>query len=199
MKRRAMQIIVLLLLGAIVNVAVAWGCEIGSPKRLTPQPPIPHWVTERVALNDERPEYYTEEFNGLGVFTYRVELKDAVLEQRLPTTIMRWPHARFVCCGLPFLSLDGEAWLHSHGWHHHGKVVYETVAMRRWFDTQVPTRPLWPGFAINTIFYAAILWVVFLAPGTIRRAIRRRRGLCPACAYPIGTSDVCTECGKPLA
>jgi hypothetical protein len=28
---------------------------------------------------------------------------------------------------------------------------------------------------------------------------RARRGLCPACAYPIGTSPVCTECGKMLA
>ena len=57
---------------------------------------------------------------------------------------------------------------------------------------------LWPGFAINTIFYAAMLWLLFAAPGYVRRRVRVRRGLCPACAYPIGTSDVCTECGKPL-
>ena len=62
----------------------------------------------------------------------------------------------------------------------------------------VPYRVLWPGFAINTIFYAAILWVVFFAPGRIRRTIRRRRGLCPACAYPIGTSPICTECGAAV-
>ncbi|MCZ6655485.1 MAG: hypothetical protein O7D91_20955, partial [Planctomycetota bacterium] len=24
----------------------------------------------------------------------------------------------------------------------------------------IPLRPLWPGFAINTIFYAAILWLL---------------------------------------
>jgi hypothetical protein len=58
--------------------------------------------------------------------------------------------------------------------------------------------PIWPGFAINTIFYAAILWALFIAPGSVRRMIRRRRGLCPACAYPVGTSPVCTECGKPV-
>ena len=27
---------------------------------------------------------------------------------------------------------------------------------------------------------------------------RRKRGLCPACAYPIGTSPVCTECGAAI-
>jgi hypothetical protein len=59
----------------------------------------------------------------------------------------------------------------------------------------IPIRPIWPGFAINTIFYAAILWLLFAAPPTIRRWRRIKRGLCPACAYPIGSSDKCTECG----
>jgi hypothetical protein len=59
-------------------------------------------------------------------------------------------------------------------------------------------KPLWPGFAINTIFYAAILWLLFAAPGFVRRRLRVRRGQCPACAYPVGASDVCTECGAQL-
>jgi hypothetical protein len=64
--------------------------------------------------------------------------------------------------------------------------------------SHLPCFPIWPGFAINTIFYAAILWLLFFAPGSLRRMIRRRRGLCPACAYPVGTSPVCTECGQRL-
>ncbi len=35
-------------------------------------------------------------------------------------------------------------------------------------------------------------------PVALRRLIRRRRGLCPTCAYPIGESATCTECGKAL-
>ena len=62
----------------------------------------------------------------------------------------------------------------------------------------LPLRPIWPGFAINTIFYAAILWVMFATPGRVRRAIRCKRGLCPACAYPVGASPVCTECGAAV-
>ena len=58
----------------------------------------------------------------------------------------------------------------------------------------MPLRPIWPGFAINTLFYAAILWLPFV----LRRIIRIRRGLCPACAYPMGESAVCSECGKAL-
>ena len=31
-----------------------------------------------------------------------------------------------------------------------------------------------------------------------RTTSRIKRGLCPACAYPVGDSEGCTECGKPL-
>jgi hypothetical protein len=63
----------------------------------------------------------------------------------------------------------------------------------------LPLTPIWPGFAINTLFYAAILWLSFAAPFALRRRRRIKRGLCPACAYPVGKSDVCTECGHSLS
>jgi hypothetical protein len=59
-------------------------------------------------------------------------------------------------------------------------------------------RPVWPGFGINTLLYAAILWLLVCGPFSLRRYLRRRRGLCPACAYPMGEAVVCTECGRPL-
>jgi hypothetical protein len=62
----------------------------------------------------------------------------------------------------------------------------------------LPLRPIWPGFAINTVFYAAILWALFAMSFVVRRRRRVRRGLCAGCAYPVGTSDVCTECGAPF-
>ena len=71
----------------------------------------------------------------------------------------------------------------------------------RWARTRVgfvPLRPVWPNFAVNTLFYAAILWLLIPGPFVLRRFIRVRRGLCPACAYPRGESDVCSECGKAL-
>jgi len=39
---------------------------------------------------------------------------------------------------------------------------------------------------------------MFGAPKSLRRRRRIKRGLCPACAYPVGQSPVCTECGFPL-
>ncbi len=54
------------------------------------------------------------------------------------------------------------------------------------------------GFGFNTLFYAALLWLLFLGPFTLRRHLRARRGLCPACAYPVGEASVCSECGKAV-
>ena len=66
----------------------------------------------------------------------------------------------------------------------------------------MPLTPLWPGFAINTVFYAAILWMLFAAPFALRRRRRIKRGLCPTCGYDLrgrsGESTLCPECGKSL-
>lgn len=62
----------------------------------------------------------------------------------------------------------------------------------------LPLYPAWGGFALNTLFYAVIFGLVYIAVGALRRHRRLRRGLCPICAYPIGVSAVCTECGHAL-
>ncbi len=62
----------------------------------------------------------------------------------------------------------------------------------------IPLRPIWVGFALNTVFYAALVWLLIAGLSTLRRFLRLRRGLCPKCAYPMGESSVCTECGRAL-
>jgi hypothetical protein len=64
---------------------------------------------------------------------------------------------------------------------------------------RVPIHPLWPGFALDTAFYGAILFVLWSAPVAIRRRTRRRRGHCPTCNYDLQgtTAGPCPECGTP--
>jgi hypothetical protein len=70
-------------------------------------------------------------------------------------------------------------------------------------ETYLPVHPIFPGFAINTLFYAAILWVLFAFLGTVRRWRRIRRGQCVKCGYDLrgrppgdgASSTVCPECG----
>jgi hypothetical protein len=62
----------------------------------------------------------------------------------------------------------------------------------------LPLHPIWPGFLLNTLFYAVLLWLLICGPFVVRRTIRARRGLSPKCAYPVGESNTCTECGTAL-
>ncbi len=62
----------------------------------------------------------------------------------------------------------------------------------------LPLRPIFPAFVINTVFYAALLWLLIPGPFVMRRFMRVRRGLCPKCKYPMSESAVCSECGKAL-
>jgi hypothetical protein len=63
----------------------------------------------------------------------------------------------------------------------------------------LPLRPILIGNAVNTVCFAAVLWSIVLGPGSLRRFLRRRRLLCPTCGYPVGESELCTECGRAVA
>jgi hypothetical protein len=49
----------------------------------------------------------------------------------------------------------------------------------------LPLRVVWPGFAIDTLFYAAIWGGAFFGFASAKRAIRRKRGRCPRCGYDL--------------
>jgi len=49
----------------------------------------------------------------------------------------------------------------------------------------LPLVPIWPGFLINTIFYAAIWFALFFGLTSSKRFIRVRRGRCPRCGYDL--------------
>ena len=77
------------------------------------------------------------------------------------------------------------------------------IAIPRWIPWAQPARrlavrPLWPGFAVNTILYAAVPWLLIPGPFALRRFIRMKRGLCVKCGYPMGASAVCSACGEAL-
>src|SRR5690606_21534602 len=76
---------------------------------------------------------------------------------------------------------------------------------RRWFEIShgyIPTDPVFRGFAINTVFYAALMGSILALPLSffpIRRRLRARRGRCSKCGYDraglAGVAAACPECG----
>ncbi len=49
----------------------------------------------------------------------------------------------------------------------------------------IPVIPIWPGFLIDTLFYAAIWFGVVFGFTSAKRFIRAKRGRCPRCGYDL--------------
>jgi hypothetical protein len=207
-KRISLKLFVFLLFGAVVNVAVSWGCAMF----LTPSyVDLPITVDRAHHLWEDcrqsswpAEQVYGGSWNcstGVDLFAVntlgQVQMTDGSFEPSSSTLFISncgWPARSLTSFAVsafwsnPQLAppcacrLQGRSWL------------------PEWAQRQsLPLCVLFPGFAINTLVYAAVLWLLFAAPGTLRRWRRIRRGLCAKCAYPVGTSEICTECGAAVA
>jgi hypothetical protein len=223
---RRMFIVILLLLcgGAMVNVAVAWGFAIRplpSNNVSAYGGNLKSWVRHRLmevsSLNDlgfHAPSHLFNDDIGRLRAVWREERGAGVIRSEVFLPSLRW---RPVLCvlrtGWPLHNMSAEFWSRPNVDNLPLAQLDAGYELRFGFDSGLPIdrsligpqrrvlpyRIAWPGFAINTIFYAGVLWMMFVIPGTIRRRRRLKRGLCPNCAYLIGTSPVCTECGKAVS
>ena len=226
MKRRVAIVLILLLAGAVVNVAVAWAAWGKTGYSLLPvgritfrQPPTDQIDIElwgRHATDSWPQAGGVNRFDGhtfgaryrhlhhqvlfSGFVRYGdPDLREFMLNCGIYQVIMvhvGWPAS----C----LTLDAWRWEPDYaegpdGWpvrvntnaaHEHDGLLL--------FGKPMPRHPLWPGFAINTLLYATVLWLLIPGPFVLRRYVRQRRGLCQGCGYPVGESAVCSECGREL-
>ncbi len=66
----------------------------------------------------------------------------------------------------------------------------------------LPLRPLWPGFAVNTLVAAAAWWTLLWTATALRRGWRRQRNRCTRCGYSLRglpAGSACPECGSSPA
>ena len=215
MRRRLIQLFVFLLLGAIINIAVAWGCVLNpwqAKQRETALDVSVELVWWRATAPEEMPE--PTHVARLSVPGVNQDLLIGVPRSaaNMPANASLVEESIRIRAGLPMRSLRGALFNYvlpppdNKTTQQYNRLVRPPqmlVSKKIEYQRPLwPLAPIWPGFAINTVFYAAAVWLLFAAPIKMRRVLRHRRrikrGLCPACAYPIGTSDVCTECGKPV-
>jgi hypothetical protein len=228
-KRRLVLILLLLAGGAIVNVAVAWGCALypypgpafgSSPRGFYDyvdeagnrtwlivrfgQLHISQHVGQQPLLMPERIDLsaYQNLVPAWSAFSSGNPTGDHVDGRGNVTHIV---HYEELAVGWPAFAFRASAQRTGTGADHSTTGLDLTGShVPLWFrrmhlGAYLPVRPIWLGFAINTAFYAFVLWLLFAAPFALRRWRRIKRGLCPACAYPVGESDVCTECGASHA
>ena len=191
MKRRLLIVAVFLLAGAEVNLGVAWGCAW-----LAPSPQVYHHSPDLDAKSDW-PHAVPDDWPSRPIY-----LADGASVGRTTTVpISGDGRYRIVVSqyGLPLRSMEYHILVTTPG--HQTAIPGTWTIVAAWQTTTagtLPLRPIWPGFAVNTLFYAAVLWLLSGGPFRLRRHLRFRRGLCPACGYPMGESAVCSECGKAL-
>lgn len=72
---------------------------------------------------------------------------------------------------------------------------FRTVPLKADIPRRLPIKPVWHGLILNLAFYAALLLAAHMAARRFRGVLRRRRGLCPRCAYERADLPICPECG----
>ena len=207
MKRRLLIAAMFLLAGAVVNVAVAWGCAAYSPEQPARGARSPRTELSRSDVRwwqSHAPQGMTAHLPtgaepqrlGFGKLQTRMWQSPRSDPQFVPGGA-----AIRVRSGWPMLGMEYARWM-ANVTQIGSEVAQGRLQLPRVLpgmkDTAVPLRLVPLAFVVNTIFYAAVLCLLAFGLFPLRRFIRVRRGRCPKCAYPMGESAVCTECGKAL-
>ena len=210
MRRVAAIIIVFVILGAVVNVAIAWGCEQFGSIRLLDTTLIAKLRREQFDRADQNPSlgkplWVKDAFRGPGTEIIRFSADGSQTEERRSG----WPWRSVQCVVESRLDRSGgqsnwrrsiQAGILVSGNAYLSWDANPTMAMGlQAIEKVVPLQPRWPGFVLNTIFWALVMWLLCMIPRWIRSGVWIIRRRCMRCGYPVGTSPVCTECGRPIS
>jgi hypothetical protein len=213
-KRWIFTILLFLLLGAIVNVAVALACALAGGR----------WDADtEVIMPEEEAKVLYVKWGGrlrdgepiAGSQRFGVGATQSIVEARVsPTRRLATETITVETSGWPLRSLEGGyqyVWLEEDpedaDWYPGRAIMYWEPRGKVWNRINIyfngfPLRPIWVGFLLNTFVYAAVIWLVIPGPFVLRRLIRIHRGRCPKCGYDLrgapsggGAGGGCPECG----
>ena len=204
--RRLLQAIVLVLLGAIVNMALAWASSLFLMVPIDlrdPQLVLPGGVNNpRGGFEGWRGSIHSGERLVLMPYEHWDNRQPPVAVE-MSDFLPRWSRSLVLDPGVAesggyLQAIDGRGWpfvalagaVRQPGWWSAaaGSSIQKAGAIlltRVRGDTLVsseefrflPYRPSWPGFVGNTAFYAALLCIIICGPVLLRRVIRRGREL----------------------
>ena len=213
MRWRAVRVTTLLLSCGILSLAVGWACALWAPDTPFPEQTVVAPGTLRYPRSV--PSDWPEPFLSQRSRSFGSSFLGAAAHVE-PGEITKYDHTNAVGqsvfqYGWPLRTLEYEARLYMlhppppppapHPIHFVGDAgqVPSSLVPSEHRLRRLPLRPIWTGLVVNTLVYAATLWLLIAAPVVLRSFLRRRRCLCPSCGYPAGASRVCTECGHALS
>lgn len=227
MKRRLFKLALFIFLGAIVNVAVAWGCALWIT--LDPVEDTTTWGIDFSDGNDWLLAK-TQSNGAMLIYSHwdNLELYRTGSSHTFDTATSQI-NMHFTFIHLPYDKLLKLSYLEriltAYGWPRlaiwSGYELQNPISRTPSFTIKtgfrisgeqfapyrhlkiprtLPYRPIWSGFAFNTIFYSTILWLLTLDPFTARRMLRIKHGLCIKCGYDLRGAEhnACPECGVEL-
>ena len=205
--RRIQFILVLLLIGAVLNISLAWlfaaWIAIGGSQNLV--------INNTAGLQQI---VDTESWLGMSRIN-RAQFSDLTLDSGGSMATVRWSgngeeHSELQC-GWPMHSLHclnyGEInirigssvmGMQKSGLNPIVGGIELPPGAKGW--RALPYLPMWFGFVLNTMFWALIAWAVIVGVFGWRRRRRIKRGLCVVCGYDLTGAEhlQCPECGSPV-
>ena len=220
MKRKLAKLVVFLLLGAVVNVVVAWAAantldlaRVDYSASFLRADPIDvsaersHAQLVSVELFASR-LYIMKKFSAADLVPPGA-LNAAMSSAGLPSWVKAKHHifavARiYEAHGWPCVALSSAMFIDDDT--RKMTIVDRAITLGgpprgEWMMQPLPRilpyGIVWPGFAINTVFYAVTLWLLLFNLSIVRRYARFKRGHCPQCRYDLrgDSSAGCPECG----
>ena len=221
MKRRLTKLVVFLLLGAIVNVGVVWVYSVGQTSNVASdsvgsmQVDGEYWVFFSANHNFIADRIDWSSYTQSDSFDLIIVAEDEPPGvSRIDSVLLAvqgvsghasitngyeqhigWPMRALWCCFFwgDYHMGSGPVFVDGLQFRQRNATAGTTLS----YPVILPVHVLWPGLVINTIFYAALLWLITLGQFTARRMIRGKRGNCIKCGYDLSHADhvACPECG----
>ncbi len=203
--RRVLAIFLCLLAGVVLQCVVAWVLFLTTPYTggTGLMHPRGHDVTSVTGFRPP-PDWdnkFSIQYWGLG--KTQEQISEAEWMGSRPGFMVNGGRQAIytgVSAGWPMRSLRGTEWI-NRGLE--GCAPPPLVQVPAWITKagwKLPVSPLWPGFMVNTLLYAGLVWGAVRCVPAWKRWRRRKRGLCEGCGYdlrglPSGSAS-CPECGR---
>ena len=203
-KRGSRQLAVFLLLGAVINITVAWSCAFWA----APSNDMEEWDSEVTRPNlgaawVGQPEGFPERSLVGGIYPRRAGVQRSNLSSLqgnldvLEEDIDAFSEALstsdnfsldLIDAGWPFASFEGGLWRHSEAsalyfdlWEAKHALLVKPGSFVDDDWTIIPLMPKWFGFLANAVFFGGILLLLFRWPRVLRS--------CPPARSPLASPD----------